>query len=94
MSGFFGHTKARSVDFGNANLNMCKDFYECFCGCDGLQELLIGDYKMPPEANVVDMFSNCDKLILEYNKSAEELADIFKSGQWNNLQPVERMEVF
>ena len=90
----FVHSDTKTVILGNVDLSMCKNFDSCFYCCIGLQELVLGNYKIPPEVNVVDMFHSCDKLSKKYGKTKGELADIFKSGQWNSLQPIEAMEVF
>ena len=94
MRYMFCNKSTKTVILGNVDLSKCKDFDSCFNCCSELEELTLGDYKVSQDANVVDMFYGCHKLLGRYYKTEEELADIFKSGQWNSLQPVEAMEVF
>ena len=93
MYSAFSYCRTEVILLGDTNFSKCTDFRECFYCCDGLRELVLGNYKIPPEVNVVDMFSGCARLIGKYNRTEEELADIFKSGQWNSLQTVQKSKL-
>ena len=88
----FYRSDAKTIILGNADFAKCESFAHCFNGCYTLEELVLGNYKIPLEANVDGMLSDCSELRKRYRKPTEELTTIFKSGKWNTLQP--RMEAF
>ena len=90
----FQDSLVRTVVLGDVDFLKCERFARCFIGCNALEELILGNYKVLSKADLGDMFLSCNKLSGRYGKTTKELADIFKSGQWNSLQPVEAMEVF
>ena len=90
--GMFAASEMKVVMLGSANFSKCVNYVGCFLLCSNLEEIVFGDYRTTQGADVDNMFGNCTELTYRYNKTAEELANIFKSGKWNSLQ--QKMEVF
>ena len=92
MRYMFAECVTKTVILGDVDFSKCESFYGWFFDCMELQEVVLGNYKVLSKDNIRAMFHGCDKLFEKYNKTKVELANIFKSGQWNSLQT--RMEVF
>ena len=90
----FTDIAAKTVIFGDVDFSKCENFGCWFYCCLWLQEMRLGNYRVLQDADVTYMFHCCGKLLRKYDKTSKELADIFKSGQWNSLQQVKKMEAF
>ena len=93
MCFMFNGSGVKAIILGDADFSKCENLSGWFYCCDNLQELILGNYRVAEGVDVMYMFWCCSKLCKKYVKgSKKELANIFKSGQWNTLH--ERMEIF